>query len=174
LPCPAGFACVAGTNTLTKPMVRCSPGYFCPQSSTAPNLVGNKCPDGTYSDRDDLTQASDCYDCPPGKYCTGGLTAPDGDCFAGSYCPGKATKTTVTGNYCACVKTTADNSDGCTCIDPIAANCVISSAGYKSCSVQQTGTQCPAGTYGTRTGMKAASECKICPLGSYCPVLQSC
>ena len=56
--CPEKFACSAGSNTLTNPPVKCTPGYFCPAGSTAPNLVANKCPAGTYSDRDDLTLAS--------------------------------------------------------------------------------------------------------------------
>jgi len=92
--CPRGFACAAGTNTLTKPWVKCSPGYFCPEGSSVPNAATNKCPAGTWSDRVDLYQDSDCYKCPPGKYCDGGKDAPDGDCLPGSYCPGSSVSTT--------------------------------------------------------------------------------
>ena len=65
--CPAGFACSAGTNTLTNPMVKCTAGHYCPAATSDPEA--NDCPAGTYSDREDLSAASQCYDCPIGKYC---------------------------------------------------------------------------------------------------------
>lgn len=53
--------------------------------------------------------------------------------------------------------------------------CVDGDAGEIACSgIEMTGEQCPAGTYLNRGGAKAANECKICPLGSYCPELMAC
>jgi hypothetical protein len=51
--CPAGFACEGGTNSLTKPMVPCAKGYYCPINSVSPTT--NACAAGTYSWRTDLT-----------------------------------------------------------------------------------------------------------------------
>lgn len=43
---------------------------------------------GTYSTQTSLESASDCTDCTAGSYCGDpGLTAPDGTCDAGYYCP---------------------------------------------------------------------------------------
>ena len=66
-----------------------------------------------------------------------------------------------------------DLATTCACLasDP---TCVDGDIGEKTCVIYKTGTQCPAGTYLTRTGAKAVSECKICPLGSYCPTLMAC
>lgn len=169
--CPEKFACSAGTNTLTNPWQTCTPGFFCPAGSTVPNDAANACPAGTYSDRDDLATSGECYDCPPGKWCSGGLTVPDADCYPGSYCPGSSVKVTVTG-VCAC---TVDSVNLPACACPASnPTCVDTDTGEIACDIEKTGEQCPAGTYLNRAGAKAASECKICPLGSYCPELMAC
>lgn len=45
------------------------------------------CPPGTYSDRSNLSDASQCDICPETKYCPGGEPEPRGDCPPGYYCP---------------------------------------------------------------------------------------
>ena len=56
---------------------RCTVGHYCPQGTADPI----PCADGTYmEDR----QASECLQCPPGRYCITGLT-PD-PCPAGFFC----------------------------------------------------------------------------------------
>lgn len=56
---------------------RCTVGHHCPEGTADPI----PCADGTYmEDR----QASECLECPPGRYCTTGLT-PD-LCPAGFFC----------------------------------------------------------------------------------------
>lgn len=100
----------------------------------------------------------------------GGNTAPDGDCYPGSYCPGKSTKVTTTGN-CAC--TIAASDPLCTC--PTGLTCVDGDVGVTTCNnIEKTGEQCPNGTYLNRSGGKSAYDCKICPLGYYCPPLMAC
>lgn len=46
--------------------------------------------------------------------------------------------------------------------------------GEMDCDIETTGITCEAGTYLNRNSAKAASECKICPLGSYCPAEMAC
>jgi len=76
--CPAKFACSAGTNSLTNVMQPCAAGHFCAGSNLMPTDAA--CPAGTYSPRTDLIADTECLDCPAGKYCVGGMAAPDGDC----------------------------------------------------------------------------------------------
>ena len=45
------------------------------------------CLPGTYSNRTDLFNASQCDICDPGKYCPGGEATPRGSCPPGHYCP---------------------------------------------------------------------------------------
>ena len=46
---------------------------------------------GTYGDRVGLSNATECTDCPSGKYCeSAGLSTWTGDCDAGYFCIGKA------------------------------------------------------------------------------------
>lgn len=98
--CPAGsrWACV--TNAYRRPhfvkragtycpsvgmtsFLACPMGYYCPARSPVP--IG--CPAGRFSQRVNLTQASDCPLCPAGQYCAAvNLTSPTGNCSAGSWC----------------------------------------------------------------------------------------
>lgn len=56
---------------------RCTIGHYCPQGTADPI----PCADGTYmEDR----QASECLECPPGRYCVTGLTPEL--CPAGFFC----------------------------------------------------------------------------------------
>ena len=62
--CPEKYACPAGTNTLTQPMVPCAAGHVCSGGNTAADE--EPCLAGTYSPRTDLTNTNQCETCPAG------------------------------------------------------------------------------------------------------------
>ncbi|CAM9393726.1 unnamed protein product, partial [Sphacelaria rigidula] len=81
-PCPEGYYC---DGSSPKEFVECPAGHYCPERTDAsiPN-----CPSGTYSTQTGLAFESECTNCTAGQYCADpGLTAPDGTCEAGYYCP---------------------------------------------------------------------------------------
>ena len=120
-------------------MVPCQAGYYCSEGTKSPTPADHFCPPGTYSPRTDLIEASQCYDCPAGKWCAPkcedgvcvGLSEPGPDCDAGYYCPARSS--------------TARGGGG-----------------------SLTERPCPPGTYSSTTGLKARTECQVCPLGQYC------
>lgn len=81
--CPERKACLSGsTSDSWSP---CGTGHYCPQKT--PSMTSYPCPAGSYTDRTDLADASECYPCPLGEWCGAGADAPDGPCEAGYYCP---------------------------------------------------------------------------------------
>ena len=68
--CPAGYMCPSGT---AEPLP-CEVGSFCAVGSS----VATRCAPGTYSTARNLTSASQCFDCPLGHVCTGGVKWPCG------------------------------------------------------------------------------------------------
>ena len=71
-PCPAGYVCTHGTTDFGDPTTQpqpCKQGYYCPAMTTAPDRW--PCPPGTFSNRSDLTDASECTNCTAGYYCRG-------------------------------------------------------------------------------------------------------
>ena len=181
--CPAGFACEGGTNSLTKPMVPCAKGYYCPLNTQTP--TDNACPAGTYSWRTDLKSSGECFNCPAGSYCSGGLTEPDGLCDPGYYC--EANSVTATENECPAG--TYSSASGLTtaaeCLPcPMGSYCnnnANSLAAVPPTTVGLTGHNlCPAGTYNPFTNVAFESEttataegstsfCLDCPAGNECP-----
>ena len=86
------------------------------------------------------TSLSDCYPCPPGKYCdTAGIASPSGDCSAGYYCP-----------------------EGSSSSTPLQYRC---SSGYKCPGGTGEPIPCDPGTYQDSSGQ---SSCLACPPGYYC------
>ncbi|KAH0623288.1 hypothetical protein JD844_031442, partial [Phrynosoma platyrhinos] len=86
--CPAGRACTQAG--LAKPDSECMPGYVCPVGSSSPHAPSNACPPGTFSNRSDLFDKSQCETCPERFVCTrgsGGKQKPPSPCPAGHYCP---------------------------------------------------------------------------------------
>ena len=81
----------------------CTVGNYCGPRSTGLT----PCPAGDFNPLRNLTAESECAECPPGKYCSGGLDAPDGVCDKGYACTGlDSTKDEVSnictaGNVCA-------------------------------------------------------------------------
>jgi len=83
--CPEGFACGYATGVILNPPLNCAVGHYCPAGTASATQFA--CPNGTYTNRTDLSSASQCTDCPAGSYCSGGMSAPDAACAAGYYCP---------------------------------------------------------------------------------------
>lgn len=65
IPCPPGYPCT-GTGNYDYKSFSCSKGHYCPPGSTS--STANKCPAGTYTDREDLWSADQCTVCPAGYY----------------------------------------------------------------------------------------------------------
>lgn len=150
--CDMGYYCPEGTTV----QIPCSPGTFSSKSFDIhglKNLSLYKKRDVEFlqsviifaffyqsSDRTGNTNDSFCMLCTAGKYCQDyGLALPNGDCYAGYYCPEGQDVPQPT-NY-AC-------SPGHFC---------------EVGSWNETG--CPSGMYQPHW---ARSNCDICPAGSYC------
>ena len=83
--CQKGFYCPNGSSLATQ--VECPMGMYCPVGSPAPML----CPAGTFSNRTQLYEETQCTDCFAGYFCDrDGLIFPAGECLAGFYCPVKS------------------------------------------------------------------------------------
>ena len=68
---------------MTDNFTPCPTGYYCPSGQKDPII----CVQGTYNPTTHATVATDCLECPPGKWCgSEGLAAPSGDCDAGYFC----------------------------------------------------------------------------------------
>ncbi|XP_028563977.2 uncharacterized protein LOC114585457 [Podarcis muralis] len=180
-PCPAGRACTQAG--LAEPDSECMAGYICPVGSSSPHAPSNACPPGTFSNRSDLFDKSQCETCPERFVCTrgsGGKQKPPVPCPAGHYCPPGTKHPT---QY-KCAPGTWSNKTGLAAED----ECVPCPAGWfcmagahgpsGSCSAghfcpegTQTSTQfpCPEGTFSTRLGNGKMDDCVSCPRGAYCP-----
>lgn len=79
--CPQGFYC--RTLGITDNFTPCPVGYYCPTGVKDPII----CPQGTYNPTPNAYEATQCLECPPGKYCASqGLENPTGDCAPGYFC----------------------------------------------------------------------------------------
>ena len=108
LPCKSGQFCA--TTGLSAPTGDCSEGYYCiegassatpsadPDGKFGPCTTGNycptktgapiPCPPGTFRATTGAISEAQCTSCTAGKYClSGGLSAVEGDCAEGFYCP---------------------------------------------------------------------------------------
>lgn len=134
-------------------------------NTTYVSADSRECPEGQYGKNTGMTSASSCTVCGPGNLCPGGPNvtgcAPGTysrqtglreqaqclTCPAGFYCPGA---TCASGNDCS--------------INPATGVC-----SGPDCRNGSTTMTCPDGSYSTRTGLSAATECPLCPKGYYCP-----
>ena len=80
--CPAGFYCLSNTKQESE-MKDCPPGAFCKVNSSSAHL----CEVGTFNpDKNNADEK--CSDCTGGSFCfERGLSAPNGPCSPGYYCP---------------------------------------------------------------------------------------
>ena len=142
LDCEAGYFCdVDGMSDLNE----CPTGHYCPalsQSGTA-----NPCPAGTYRDIVKGTASTDCFDCPPGKYCLQGSSTPTGDCDPGYYCKTNAE--------------VAQPPDSAPDFGPCP-------AGHYCPAGTGDPFECPPGTFLASTGNTIINDCDPCTAGFYC------
>ena len=79
------FLCVSGTGGTNQAPEICAQGHYCPNGTQYPNQY--PCPAGSYSNKTNLANYNECWECPKGFYCVNGSVAPQGPCPAGYYCP---------------------------------------------------------------------------------------
>ena len=133
-PCLAGFYCEAGSSLANQ--TSCSAGHFCPEGTAVPM----PCPAGTFSPDIGNSMESNCLPCTPAYSCQSeGLTAPDGVCSEGYYCPEGQASLTPEEYLCPRGKYCPENSS-----QPIS---------------------CPSGMYQSEIGQP---QCIDCPEGFYC------
>ena len=176
--CDLGKFC--SISELEGPNGNCSAGYYCNHGSTMPipndGIQGNRCPlgkycpegtvapiscdPGTFLDRLEAKNISDCIPCTSGKFCNAsGLPGPVGDCFPGYYCPSGQSS-------------------------PISFIC---DEGYFCTGGRGFQEKCPTGMYQNKKGQISCKKCEeryfcnatygpvvnytrnICPQGYYCP-----
>ena len=195
--CSAGHFCRGG-SPISNPINEsygylCPPGHYCPQGTPSPV----PCTIGTFRMSDSSQSVEDCESCLPGGYCPiAGSTDVFEECSPGYYCIESATTPAptdgVTGDICPeahhcplgshhpfpCPNGTYMNHTG-------AESCYGCPEGYycPPGSIEPTlcprgyfcppGTDldwqaCPAGTYGTKTGLTGEDECTPCSPGYYC------
>ncbi|OAF67357.1 hypothetical protein A3Q56_04909, partial [Intoshia linei] len=156
--CPAGKSCSIGTGGSVRPLP-CSIASYCPAgTSQSFNL---KCLAGTWSDRINLISATDCYQCPRGKYCPIGTKTPL-PCPKGYCCP-FSTKHGLDNPCLAGTYSSTSELESCnqckSC--PVGNYCVKASTVPKKCSI---------GTYNPNRLGKTISDCLKCTAGYYCPI----
>ncbi|KAL7831753.1 hypothetical protein AOLI_G00293010 [Acnodon oligacanthus] len=179
-PCYPGKACTQ--VALKAPDVDCMPGFVCPPGTARPNNPANACPPGTLSNRTDLTDRSQCQQCPARFAClrgTGGIQRPPLSCFAGHYCPAGTMFPT---QYKCPAGTWSERSGlesesecrpcprGWYCLAGVGAPSGRCSSGHYCPEGTMYGTQfpCPRGTYSTKIGNDGREDCVVCPEGYYC------
>ena len=92
-------------------------GAYCPQGSASPQL----CQAGYYLNSTGNAAVSDCVQCSPGHYCSGGGNdQPVGQCDAGWYCPGGQADPHPTGLNC-----TLGMLDACRCTVHVSAENIL-------------------------------------------------
>ena len=154
--CDPGFYCPNGSASRTEK--ECPSGYYCGKGSARPDA----CPSGTFLPSTKAFNQSQCLNCTAGWYCNDtGLSAPNGECESGYYCPtGQNVKRPPLymcpkGHYCKvgyplpkrCENGTYQDNDG-----------------QSSCKVCESGYYCDNTLVAVTT--VAGREC---PMGSYCP-----
>lgn len=146
--CPAGTLC-EGLG-LTAP-AECPVGHYCPAGSTTVANSKQPCPAGTYNPYTGRKNVGECLQCPAGKVCSsGGLSAPNGVCSAGYFCPDGSS-------------TAAPSSRVHSMGDGVAGKCP---AGYYCPEGTVAPLPCEPGYYSTDL---ATDKCTACPPGLYCP-----
>ena len=127
-----------------------------------------------------MTDTNQCYTCPAGKYCSGGLDAPDGDCAVGYYCrEGSQTATAAPcppGTYSS--DTGLKSETECK-VCPLGQYCTGGDTVEDALAVPPTSPlplDCPVGTFGNYPGLGAIDDasdpspygCKTCLAGYKC------
>ncbi|OAF70388.1 hypothetical protein A3Q56_01860 [Intoshia linei] len=179
--CSAGYYCVSKNSSPTPDNVKlpiigssCPFGYYCESGTIKPSV----CPEGKVINKIGASHIDECDLCPAGKQCLLGVVLPI-PCEVGNYCAynvdmkkcpnstylGYTGATSIleckscpSGYFCS----TEGISDYSTYVCPIGSYCPIGTVQpYK----------CPKGTYRKLTKGKSISDCGMCDVGYYCPVI---
>ncbi|KAJ8397174.1 hypothetical protein AAFF_G00440080 [Aldrovandia affinis] len=179
-PCPGGFYC--DSPGLTAPSGPCSAGFYCTERAVTPapsdDIAGGRCPaehycpigttqpvpcePGTFIT---VTQATECWPCPPGRYCVDGKTQL---CPAGFYCPegsGYDQRSCPEGTYGTGTGLTAVSQ--CRECDP-GHFCGRRNATDVT-GLCQEGYYCSRGNTSPQPLSHSPGEGGPCPAGHYCP-----
>lgn len=130
---------------------------MCPPGSSKPNAPSNACPPGTLSNRTDLTDRSQCQQCPARYACLRGAI------------------------YLSHMSTTFHLSQICFLTSKFFFSALSGTGGIQrpplSCfaghycppgTMFPTQYKCPVGTWSGHSGLEAERECQPCPQGWYC------
>ena len=181
-PCVEGFYCL---NQSTITLTVCPRGSYCDEGTAVPM----KCPVGTFSNKLQNRNVTDCTPCTPGMYCYGnGLTAPTGPCSESYYCPGgqnlpsDADYECPAGHYCpeggsfpqpcpAGFYTPATGNNNISQCLPCAAGSACESSGLAApSSLTDPGHYCQSGCIAANpVGTIGTDQNGVCPVGHYCP-----
>ena len=143
-PCRPGFYCPDRGMTAG---ILCPPGAYCPAGSQFPV----PCPPGSFNEKLNLDNETQCEPCSPGMYCAGSNnTEPDGPCLGGYYCF----------SGCDHPRCTTGIGTGGLC-----------TKGHYCPNGTHTPIPCPAGTWSPTEGNTDVSDCQACKGGYYCPVV---
>jgi len=118
------------------------------------------CPAGRYGNANNLQEWSECLACPPGLWCQGAQTEPDGPCALGHFCPNGTSSAT----QFPCPAGTYGNGTDLVRQD----DCTPCPEGSYCTGGLNYYVECPAGTYANVTGTSDVAECVECPAGHYC------
>ncbi|XP_049431864.1 signal peptide, CUB and EGF-like domain-containing protein 3 [Epinephelus fuscoguttatus] len=180
--CPPGFLCSQGlARDPQRSATLCPRGFYCPGGGIDPNPV--PCPNGTYSEIPGLRDASECVQCPQGKYCYSQephlqpITRPTGVCPHGHYCPAGTgypyTYPCQAGQY----RNNTLGHSGEACVScPSRHFCdrlgtdmpLVCPQGFYCPDGTSTPEPCPEGTYSSRSALSDGSQCSPCGGGRYC------
>ncbi|CAN0384375.1 unnamed protein product, partial [Ectocarpus sp. 12 AP-2014] len=139
--CPERYYC---DGSLPRGYEECPIGRYCETGTDVPT----NCPAGTYGAQAGLGFESECTACTPGYFCAEtGLTAVEGPCAEGYYCPA--------------------GSEVCT-EDVVGGRCHICPEGFYCPAGVSTPEACIVGTYNPSTQKRAVEDCTACSEGYYC------
>jgi hypothetical protein len=188
--CPAGQACGEGTKALSPSSTDapslspalCERGHFCTTSASGGTLHDrqHKCPGGSYSPSDGLSDAAQCSACPAGSYCPPGSYKPHA-CPVGYFCPAgtanykqypcpAGTYAAFEGNARALGLTSAPECQAC----PVGHYCQPHTARPQPCPVgsymPDLGAKYAEASAAAASSEPASTACVPCDAGYACPL----
>ncbi|RUS80256.1 hypothetical protein EGW08_011985, partial [Elysia chlorotica] len=160
-PCLAGYYC-DGNSTTDRPSGsggdQCPSGHYCVEGSSSPA----PCNPGYFQPSNGAQNVTWCVLCTSGKFCnSSGLSAPDGYCDEGYYCPEGQTVRNPSPYLC---------SPGHYCTVGSSIEAVCPSGQYQDLDGEASCKTCPQGYYCDNAGGGVTTPASyVCPEGHYCP-----